>query len=232
MQLIEVSMTGVRSAVITLRAADRPQRILLFPMLHLGAPAFYAEVSARLDRCAVVLAEGIRESSLIAKALTISYRLPGRRRRLGLVQQRIEYSRLEAEVIMPDMTGRQLRAGWRAVPLLQRAALPLIAPLMGAVFWLLGTKRMMARYAAADDLPDADELMLRDHAQALTELFLDQRDALVSAALDQVLAQRQEEAVDIAVVYGAAHMPAVTRYLLTSYGFRPREAEWLTVFSF
>lgn len=218
--------------MITLRARDRKQRIVLFPMLHLGAPAFYEDVTARLGQCAVVLAEGIREESLIARALTTSYRLPVRRGRLGLVEQRIAYSSLSAEVIAPDMTGRQLRAGWRAVPILQRASLPLLAPAMGAVFWLFGTRRMLARYAAAEDLPDAAEIMLRDKAQALTELILDRRDALLAAALDEVLARPGDEATDIAVVYGAGHMPALTRYLVAKYGFRPREAEWLTVFDF
>lgn len=153
MQFIEVSVTGVRSAVITLRARDRPQRIALFPMLHLG--------------------------------VTTSYRLPRRSGRLGLVEQRIDYSRLSAEVIEPDMTGRQLRAGWHAVPILQRVALLSLAPAAGAVFWLLGTRRMLARYAAAEDLPVAAEIMLRDKAQALAELLLDRRDALLAAALDQ-----------------------------------------------
>ena len=232
MQFIEVSVTGVRSAVITLRTPDRQQRIVLFPMLHLGAPAFYATVTARLGQCAVVLAEGIRERSLITGALTTSYRLPGRRGRLGLVEQRIDYSRLSAEVIKPDMTGRQLRAGWQAVPALQRATLLLLAPVAGAVFWLLGTRRMLARHAATEDLPDPAEIMFRDKAQALTELLLDRRDALLAAALDEVLAQHGDEAIDIAVVYGAEHMPALTRYLGARYGFRPREAEWLTVFDF
>jgi hypothetical protein len=231
-QLIEVSVTGVRSAVVTLRAPDRPQRILLFPMLHLGAPSFYADVTARLGRCAVVLAEGIRERSLITQALTISYRLPGRRSRLGLVVQEINYSGLEAQVIRPDMTGRQLRAGWRTVPVMHRVVVLAVAPIMGALFWLLGTRRMLARYAVAEDLPDAAETMIRDRAQALTELLLDRRDALLAAALDELLEQRRDEVIDIAVVYGAAHMPAVTRCLAASYGFRPRSAEWLTVFDF
>jgi len=231
-QFIEVSVTGVRSAVITLRAPDRPQRIVLFPMLHLGAPAFYAGVTARLGQCAVVLAEGIREESLITKALTTSYRLPGRRGRLGLVEQRIDYSRLSAEVIKPDMTGRELRAGWQAVPMLQRIALLLLAPVVGAAFWLFGTRRMLARWAAAEVLPDTAEIMLRDKAQALTELLLDRRDALLAAALDEVLVQHGDTAIDIAVVYGAGHMPALTRYLVARHGFRPREAEWLTIFDF
>jgi hypothetical protein len=37
--------------------------------------------------------------------------------------------------------------------------------------------------------------------------------------------------MDVAVVYGAKHMPAVARYLLAAYGYRPRDAEWLTVFN-
>jgi hypothetical protein len=231
-QLVEVSVTGVRSAVVTLRAPGRPQRILLFPMLHLGAPGFYADVTARLARCAVVVAEGIRERSLITRAVTISYRLPGRRSRLGLVVQEINYSGLETQVIRPDMTGRQLRAGWRAVPLVQRAAVLAMAPIVGATFWLLGTRRMLARYAAVEDLPGAAEVIMRERTEALTDLLLDRRDALLAAALDEILEQRRDEALDIAVVYGAAHMPALTRYLLARYGFRPREAEWLTVFDF
>ena len=232
MQFVEVSVTGVRSAVITLTAPDKPQRLVLFPMLHLGAPEFYADVTTRLGQCAVVLAEGISEGSFIAKALTIAYRLPGRRARLGLVQQRINFAALRAEVVTPDMTGQQLRAGWRAVPLLQRTALLLLAPVFGVAFWLVGTKQMLARHAAVEDLPDADDIMMRDQARELTELLLDRRDALLAAALDEVLVARPEDACDIAVVYGAAHMPSLTRYLAAKYGFRPRSAEWLTVFTF
>jgi hypothetical protein len=230
-QFVEVSATGVRSAAITLRTPDRPQRIVLFPMLHLGAPAFYADVTIRLGQCAVVMAEGIRERSLTARALTIAYRLPGRRSRLGLVEQHIDYSALSAEIIKPDMTGAQFRAGWRGVPLIQRVALLLAAPVVGAGFWLLGTRRMLSKYAAVEDLPDAATTMRADRAQALTELLLDRRDTLLAASLD-VLDRHRGEDVDIAVVYGAAHLPALVRYLLARYGYRARTAEWLTVFEF
>jgi len=36
----------------------------------------------------------------------------------------------------------------------------------------------------------------------------------------------------VAVVYGAGHMPGVVHHLATAYGYRPRDAEWLTVFDF
>lgn len=60
------------------------------------------------------------------------------------------------------------------------------------------------------------------------DLLLNQRDALLAAALDEVLATREHQAIDIAVVYGAAHMRALTGYLAARHGFRPRTAEWIT----
>jgi hypothetical protein len=44
MQLVEASSFAVRSAVIQLRRPDTPLGFVLFPMIHLATPAFYAEV--------------------------------------------------------------------------------------------------------------------------------------------------------------------------------------------
>lgn len=230
MQLTEVSMTGVRSAVITLRRAETPMRFVLFPMLHLGSPGFYREVTHRLALYQVVVAEGIRGRSLIASALTISYRMPGRRQ--DLIAQRIDYRSLPGEIVAPDMTGGQLRQGWRSLPWLQRAGTLLIAPVMGVVLWMFGARRMLSRYAAVEDVPDQGMSQLRVSAAELTELLVDQRDALLAEALDAIHQQRCHDPIDVAVVYGAEHMPGTARYLLARHGYRPREAEWLTVLEF
>jgi hypothetical protein len=87
MQIIEVSDLGVRSAVIWLQRRETPMRFVLFPMLHLGTPSFYAEVTRRLRACDLVVAEGIRGRSIQASALTLTYRLSGGARRGGLVVQ-------------------------------------------------------------------------------------------------------------------------------------------------
>ena len=54
----------------------------------------------------------------------------------------------------------------------------------------------------------------------------------VVQALEAVHQQRSQEPISVAVVYGAAHMPAVARALAARYGYRPMGAEWVTVFSF
>jgi hypothetical protein len=231
-QLIEVSITGVRSAVITLRCRDAPLAFVLFPMLHLGTEAFYRTVTDRLSSCDVVVAEGISGQSVVVAALTLAYRLPGRRRRLGLVRQHIDLAGLGVPVIRPDMTAAEFGEGWRAVPVLQRTLVICVAPLLAAVFWLIGTRRMLSRYAAVDDLPAPDESQLRDHASELMELIVDRRDSLLLSALDDLHGQQMTEPMTVAVVYGAGHMPAVAHHLAAAYGYRPRVAEWLTVFDF
>jgi hypothetical protein len=41
--------------------------------------------------------------------------------------------------------------------------------------------------------------------------------------------QRSGEDIEVAVVYGAAHVPVVVRGLMDRYGYRPRSADWLTI---
>ncbi|NJC65178.1 hypothetical protein HC028_11795 [Planosporangium flavigriseum] len=40
--------------------------------------------------------------------------------------------------------------------------------------------------------------------------------------------ERSGEDIEVAVVYGAAHVPAIVQGLMNRYGYRPRSADWLT----
>lgn len=64
---------------MTLEKRDSRVRFVLFPMIHLGAPEFYAEVAQRLRQCDLILTEGVggRRTSVV----TLSYRLAGKIRR-------------------------------------------------------------------------------------------------------------------------------------------------------
>jgi len=54
-------------------------------MIHIGSAAFYQDVRHRMDRCDVVLFEGVR--SVAVRILTAAYTLAARSKRLGLVTQ-------------------------------------------------------------------------------------------------------------------------------------------------
>ena len=52
---------------------------------------------------------------------------------------------------------------------------------------------------------------------------------MLLAALDKIHAERCQEPIAVAVVYGAGHMPAVAAGLMRRHGYRPRQAEWLAL---
>lgn len=232
MQLIEVSLTGVRSAAITLRSPDAAMTFTLFPMVHLGSPEYYRSVTGRLAGCDLVVAEGVSGMSVTARALTLAYRLPALSRRLALAVQDVDYASLDIPVIRPDMTARQFRHHWRSVPALQRLAVLCLVPAVALPFALVGTRRTLSRYLATDDLPTYLDDQVRRAVPELTEVLLDHRDRLLVDCLESIHRTRHDKNIDVAVVYGAEHMRAVTRELFSRHGYRPRTAEWITVFDF
>jgi hypothetical protein len=233
-QLIEVSMTGVRSAAITLQRPDTPLRFLLLPMLHLGTADFYRDVTSQLARCQVIVTEGVGGDSILTRALTLAYRTPGRSKRLGLVVQDLDYGALAtagAQIVRPDLSGEQVRRGWRTVPLVQRLAVLTLVPLFAVALRLFGSRRVLARYLGTDDLPTVEDHAAREAFPALTKFIVDDRDQLLINTLISFLVTCAAAPILVGVVYGAEHMIATVRELAT-HGYRPRRAEWLTVFDF
>jgi hypothetical protein len=228
MQIIEVTgIAGVRSAAITMRRKDTPLTFLLVPMIHVAAPAFYAEVRSRLQRCDVIVAEGVRGKSREIGALTLAYRFAPRRRRTGLAQQ--DYATLlpaGLPVVNPDLNAAEVVADLRKLPRLTYVLL-LAAPVMGLIFALLGPRVFIDEGLTVEDLPktaEAEELEDSPIARALGN----RRDQTLLAALGKIHDERRDEPITVAVVYGAAHIPAAASGLLR-HGYRPRKAEWLTV---
>ncbi|MFD0662033.1 hypothetical protein [Thermocatellispora tengchongensis] len=124
MQIIEVTeLAGVRSAVMTFRHPAARLRFVLYPMIHVGEPEFYAQVQEELRGCDIVLAEGVNGLSLSMRARIASYRLVTKNDRFALVPQHIDYAGLDAAVIRADMTGREFTALWRKIPLVSRILL-------------------------------------------------------------------------------------------------------------
>lgn len=207
-------------------------RVVLFPMIHAGTPDFYQAVAARLRECHLIVAEGIAGRSIAMWALTLAYRLPVRRRRLALTIQRIDYASLGIPVVWPDVSAKQFTRGWRSIPAAERIAVWCLAPPLAVALWLFGTRRFIARYLRMDDRPIHHDDDIQEAPNGLTELLLDHRDALLMRCLASIHETRHGEQIDVAVVYGAGHMPTIAHELLRRYGYRPRTAEWLTVFDF
>ncbi len=228
MQITEVSFLGVRSAVVTLRHRATPLRFILFPMIHVGRSDFYAAVADRLRRCHLIVAEGYDGPSSTGLAYSIALCLTRQRARGRLVHQDIDYAALGVPVIWPERLFRDTRRRTR-LPLLGWLDLVVMVPFLTVSMAVGGTQWLLRRRFEVGD--DTEVRMAREF---LTKWFVEDRDADLVAALTDVHRTRAGEPIDVAVVYGAGHMPAVVHALAGTLGYRSGRGggEWLTVIDF
>lgn len=253
MRFIEVTDYAVRSAALRLTRPDSPLEFLIFPMIHIGDASFYADVTSRLRRTDLIVAEGVGGPeepppvdptlhwpgleledlsppkprwSAAGLALTASYRLAARFDRLGLVEQDIDYDALGVPVLCPDMNDKEFAAAWRQLPAWQRTLMMLTSPLAGLQRLALGDRRQFARGLAAVDTFEPPP-----GYEQVVDLIGAQRDHLLMTALEAIHEVHSGDPLTVAVVYGALHVPPLTDGLRERYGYVVRDAEWLTVFT-
>ncbi|MDO3703143.1 hypothetical protein Q3W71_15840 [Micromonospora sp. C28SCA-DRY-2] len=231
MQIIEHSIIGTRSAVLRLRRPGSQLEFVVFPMLHVASPEFYAAVTQRLRRCDLLVVEGVRGRSVLGWAITLTYRVMPANKRSGLVVDTIAYRSLGVEMINPDLTTAEFAQGWRAMPLRYRLQMWCLLPIVAVAQFLGGTRRLLSPEVELNDLPSAwdERYSDSDFADHVERTFGGDRDERLLAALAELVRTRSSERIDVAVVYGAGHVPAIVRGLMDRHGYRPRTAEWLTV---
>jgi hypothetical protein len=226
MEVVEAGLLGVRSAVSRLVKRGTPLRFTVYPMIHLAESSFYAEVSRRLSGHDLILAEGVRGAD--KHAILDSYR-PEIAARLGLVQQTDALLKVGVPVLWPDMPGEEFNRGWRKLPFLERVVAGTAGPLMGLYMRTFGTRGQLAKALVTDDDTDLDDWQPE---LGIYRLVQDDRDALLIKAVARLHEERRHERIDVAIVYGAAHVPPLVTYLTVALGYVVTGAEWITVFDY
>ncbi|MFL6140577.1 MAG: hypothetical protein ACJ72N_01745 [Labedaea sp.] len=231
MQIIENSVIGTRSAVLRLTRRNTPLQFLIFPMLHVASPRFYAEVAQRLRRCDLLVIEGVRGRSLWVWAITLSYRIIPLNRRSGLVVDNIPYLSLGVPLINPDVTVDEIARGWGATPLRYRLLLWGVIPVVVVARLFSGRRSLLSRSIEVHDLPSESDEVLQDSevGEHFERTLGGSRDQLLLDTLTEIHGTRSGEPIVVAIVYGAGHVPAIVRGLVDRLGYRVRSAEWLTV---
>jgi hypothetical protein len=224
MQIIDTGVLGTRSAVLRLRRRGSDMTFVVFPMLHVASPTFYLEVQRRLGECAVIVLEGVSGRSAIGSALTATYRVIPANRKSGLVVQDFDLTALPGEVLNPDMTGAEFGQSWRKLPLSIRVGMWCVIPAVFVMQLFGGRKRLLAPSVAVDD----DDLPDNDTEEQFDDVFIVERNDRLLAALVELHRTRGHERIDVAIVYGAGHVPDLVHRLAQTLGYRPRTAEWIT----
>jgi hypothetical protein len=151
---------------------------------------------------------------------------------LGLVSQKaLSLRGLPARLIRADVAPGEFSDNWSQIPLHFRLAILVLAPLYGAYCYLTATKESIGRLMKTEDLASSEEIIRGETAPKFDEALLTRRDAKVIAAIDSLADAAQPPAM-VGIMYGAAHMKAVTATLMGKYKYQVDKAEWLTVFNY
>ncbi|WP_424939375.1 hypothetical protein [Aliiroseovarius sp. S253] len=229
MQFIERSVLGVRSAIWTLENTRTGFRVLLFPMIHVAQPSFYAEVSKRLSSCDVILCEGI--SSRYSKRLSRAYLQLTRNPRLGLVaQHEMALDHVKERLVLADIEGALFDESWKGLSFFNRFVLPIAAYFFGLYLRLFGTRRLMASQINSQMLESREDFLKDEDLQAVDDIVLGRRDQHLISVIDDQIAKLDDTNQTIGIVYGASHMRAVARHLVQNHECRIKTGEWITVF--
>jgi hypothetical protein len=204
-----------------MRHPDHDLRITLYPIFHVGSAAFYDALSEDLRRFHVFLLEGVRWKGLRGPLYDLAAR------NVGLVSQR-ERLRLPegAERLSLDMSEVEFTREAGALPLHWRLLLRFLRP----VLWVV-TLTASGRHALWDAISKEKYARRRQAANTpLEQLIKDKRDRAMCDVLRTVAQDpaRIAAAHPIAVIAGAAHMPAL--YLtLRGCGYEKGSVRWFEV---
>jgi len=230
-QFIENNVLGVRAALYSLAQDSGAPRFLLFPMIHIGGPDYYAQIRQKLEKCDVIVFEGV--NTFRARVVTLSYRLLVHRRRLGRVVQSssLLFSGLRERLIHADVASAEFNDNWARVPWRFRIAILILGPLYGAYLYLTASRESLGSKMKTEDLPSSDEVMSGDIAPGFDEATLASRDRKLVATIESLMTKPAPPST-VGIVYGAAHMMAVTAVLMEKYRYRIDGSDWLTVFAY
>ncbi|HEY4031565.1 MAG TPA: hypothetical protein VGM25_14555 [Caulobacteraceae bacterium] len=232
MQFIEESVIGVRSARLTFSSPTTLARVILFPMVHVGEPNFYRDTFADVHGHDVVLLEGVH--SPIVNRITASYRwIEGSKGLSGLVvQPRFPDESRAIRVVHADFSQDEFEVEWRKLPMWERFAVSVAAPLLGLHRRWCYSRQRLAKNMSCEDQPSLSELLtLAPETGGLTQAILHARDERLIQCLRAELDVPSARRKSIAVLYGAAHMRAVVHELTRLRDFNVSEAEWRTIMS-
>lgn len=231
MQIVEQNSFDVRVAISRFAHPDAALQIVLLPMIHIGSPAFYEKISDHLRMSDAIIYEGV--TSRKANILFRVQRMLARFNKDGFVHQSdgIDLYPLRERLIHGDVSMATFDQEWRSMPLWVRGLLQAVLPFAAIYLAMTGTKQAMARVLAMDDLPSREEVL--DDSLISSEvdrIVLDVRDTKLLDSINRCFHERRTEPSTVAILYGAAHMRAVIRFITGKLGYRAVSSEWVIVF--
>lgn len=223
-----MSGTCYRTSISVLGRPGGGIRWVLIPTIHMGHADYYWEIWQRLRTCQAVIAEQYDGPSSTGLAYITAMRWTGQRVARRLVHQDIDYGALGVPIIFPDAHLGPEAQPDRRMPREGLADLALMTPYLAIQMALTGSDPV----EGMTSLELTDESRPRFADEYLTRIILTERDELLLGAIGEIDGEFAAEDMEVAVVFGALHIPVVVREL-RRIGHRVEPGtRWLTAIDF
>jgi len=146
-------------------------------------------------------------------------------------QDGLRVESFRAKIVNADMDGSAFDERWSSLPVLLRAQLFIIIPIFVVYLFLFGTREMLAKNIALDDLPSSEEILWEDDSfEPWDSLIIDERDKKLIEHITGLADQQIVDSQQVGIVYGARHMRSTVAFLMQELNYRVVTAEWIKVF--
>lgn len=213
-----MSAAGFRTVVAEFQRPSGGIRWVVVPTIHVGHPDYYWSIWQRLRASQAVIAEQYDGPSSTGLAYANAMRLARQRASRDLVHQDIDYRALGVPVIFPDAVHGLVLGPDRELPPGERIGAAVLTPFLA---W------EMSR--SGDDWMTGLDMNYHDHTVLPRQPVDVERDDLLIAAIREIDTEFGAEDIEVAIVFGANHIPLVVRELTGGLGHRLLPgARWLT----
>jgi hypothetical protein len=222
-QLTELSVMGFRTSVTTFRRPGGGLRWVVIPTIHMGHADYYWAIWQRLRSCQAVIAEVWDGPSSTGMIYANAMRLARQRAARDLVPQDIDYGALGVPIIFPDAYLAPNADPDRQMSRQERRAATVMTPILALHMALTGD----------GDWLSTTSLEVHDHTEVPRDAEDVKREDLLLGVMREIDTEFAAEDMEVAVVFGALHMPTVVRELTGKLGYRVmRGAQWLTAIDY
>ena len=227
MQIIDSNDFNLR--VATYLFEREKTEIVIIPMFHIGSKDFYRQVSNELEKCDVIIYEGMDLKNI--RRLHKSYRRCASRLSLSCQSDELNVHALNCKLVHADFTGIDALNEWKNIPLLGRLLFNIFFPL-GLLFLAFSeTRKSYARTFRNKEEIDSDLWFMKiGKTNSISSFIMDKRNSLIMDNINQQLQVPDVEKRRIGILYGAGHMKAVINYITREHDFKMKDSWFLTVF--
>ena len=222
MQLTEMSVMGFRTSVIGFRRPAGGLRWVTVPTIHMGHADYYWAIWQRLRSCQAVVAEIWDGPSSTGMMYANAMRLARQRASRDLVPQDIDYGALGVPIFFPDDYLAPNADPDRRMSPEERLAATVTTPMLALHMALTGDGDWLGNVS-----PE-----VHDHTEVRRSPSDIKRENLLLDVMREIDRGFATDDIEVAVVFGALHIPTVVRELI-KLGYRVMPgAQWLTAIDY